>query len=109
MIGVAGDHVKAMWLMLQQEKPDDYVIATGETHSVREFAELAFKGVNLDWQKYVIVDKSFYRPVDVLSLCGDYSKARRVLGWKPEITFTKLVSMMVKADLECVGSSLGRR
>jgi GDPmannose 4,6-dehydratase len=98
--GYAGDHVKAMWLMLQQEKPDDYVVATGKTHSVKEFAEHAFKEVRLNWEDYVKVDKQFYRPADVHELCGDASKARQVLGWKPKVTFEQLVKMMVKADLE---------
>jgi GDPmannose 4,6-dehydratase len=98
--GYAGDYVKAMWLMLQQEKPDDFVIATGVAHSVREFAELAFKEAGLNWEDYVVIDKRFQRPADVACLCGDASKAQLVLGWKPEVTFEQLVSMMVKADLE---------
>ncbi|MFC2022418.1 GDP-mannose 4,6-dehydratase [Chloroflexota bacterium] len=105
--GYAGDYVKAMWLMLQQEKPDDYVIATGEPHSVKEFAELAFREIGLDWQDYVIEDKQLYRPADVLCLCGDASKARGVLGWAAEVTFEQLVSMMVKADLEAVKELAG--
>ena len=100
--GYAGDYVKALWQMLQQEKPDDYVIATGVTHSVREFAKLAFREVGLNWEDYVVVDKRFRRPADVEYLCGDVSKARQVLGWKPEVTFEQLVSMMVKADMERV-------
>ncbi|MCL0041195.1 GDP-mannose 4,6-dehydratase [Dehalococcoidia bacterium] len=103
--GYAGDYVKAMWLMLQQEKPDDYVIATGQSHSVKELAELAFREVDLNWEDYVVVDQRFRRPADVEALCGDASKARRVLGWKPEVTFEQLVSMMVKADLERVRGS----
>ena len=98
--GYAGDYVKAMWLMLQQERPDDYVIATGESHSVKEFVEIAFTEVGLDWRDYVIVDKALYRPADVPCLCGDASKAKRVFGWAPEVTFKQLVSRMVKADLE---------
>jgi GDPmannose 4,6-dehydratase len=98
--GYAGDYVKAMWLMLQQDKPDDYVIATGETHSVREFVEIAFQVVGLDWRKYVVIDERFYRPADVPLLQGDPSKAMRVLGWKPETTFKELVKMMVEYDLE---------
>jgi len=89
-----------MWLMLQQDKPDDYVIATGETHTVREFVELAFKYAGLDWKKYVRVDKTFYRPAEVNILLGNYGKAKRILGWKPKVTFKELVRMMVKADLE---------
>lgn len=98
--GFAGDYVEAMWLMLQQDKPDDYVIATGETHSVREFVELAFSEVGLDWEKYVVVDPKFVRPAEVEMLIGDASKARRILGWKPKIKFKELVKMMVKADVE---------
>lgn len=98
--GYAGDYVKAMWLMLQRDEPDDYVIATGQSHSVKEFAELAFAEVGLDWQDYVVVDKQFLRPAEVYHLCGDTSKARKVLGWKPEVNFEQLVSMMVKADLD---------
>jgi len=98
--GYAGDYIKAMWLMLQYSKPDDYVIATGETHTVREFTELAFKYVGLDWKKYVKVDKNFYRPSEVNILFGDYSKARKVLKWKPTVKFKDLVKMMVDADLK---------
>ncbi|MFQ5976087.1 MAG: GDP-mannose 4,6-dehydratase [Candidatus Hydrothermarchaeales archaeon] len=98
--GFAGDYVKAMWMMLQQEEPDDYVIATGKNHSVKEFAELAFKEVGLNWEDYVVVDKRFSRPADVRELCGDSSKARKVLGWEPEVSFEELVKMMVKADLK---------
>lgn len=97
--GFAGDYVKAMWLMLQQDEPDDFVIATGETHSVREFVELAFAFVDLDWREYVIVDERFYRPVDVPILQGDYSKAKKKLGWEPKTTFKDLVKMMVEYDL----------
>jgi len=98
--GYASEYVRSMWLMLQQNESDDYVIATGETHSVREFVEKAFKIVNLDWKKYVKVDKRFLRPLDVEYLCGDYSKAKRKLGWEPKVKFDKLVEIMVKADLE---------
>ena len=100
--GHAKDYVEAMWLMLQQEKADDYVIATGQNHSVKEFAELAFREAGLNWEDYVVVDQRFHRPADVQYLRGDASKARRVLGWKPKVTFEQLVSMMVKADLERV-------
>ena len=99
--GFAGDYVKAMWMMLQQAKPDDYVIATGETHSVREFCELAFAEAGLDDKKYVRVDQKFFRPHDVRRLHGDPSKAVRVLGWNPrETSFHDLVKMMVRADME---------
>jgi GDPmannose 4,6-dehydratase len=98
--GFAADYIKAMWLMLQQEKPDDYVIATGQTHSVRDFAALAFKHVGLDWRKYVVIDKTFYRPAEVYELKGDYSKARRILNWKPTVNFEELAKMMVDMDLK---------
>jgi len=97
--GYAGDYVKAMWLMLQQDKPDDYVIATGETHSVREFIEEAFDYVDLDWQRYVVQDPKYYRPAEVDLLVGDPSKAILKLGWKPSIDFRQLVHLMVNADL----------
>ncbi|MBC7263253.1 MAG: GDP-mannose 4,6-dehydratase [Chloroflexi bacterium] len=105
--GFAGDYVRAMWLMLQQDKPDDYVIATGETHSVRELCEMAFAYVGLNWQDHVVVDKQFFRPAEVDQLVGDASKARRVLGWKPEISFKQLIEMMVDADLELVRKQRG--
>jgi GDPmannose 4,6-dehydratase len=98
--GFARDYVEAIWLMLQQEKPDDFVIATGETHSVREFLEEAFSYVKLDWQKYVEIDPRYYRPTEVDVLQGDASKARNKLGWKPKVTFKELVRLMVDADLE---------
>jgi GDPmannose 4,6-dehydratase len=98
--GFAGDYVKAMWLMLQQDTPDDYVIATGETHSVRELVEVAFNCVNLDWQKYVEIDERFIRPAEVDLLIGDPRKAKAKLGWEPEVSFTGLVEMMVKSDLK---------
>jgi len=104
--GYAGDYVAAMWLMLQQEKPDDYVIATGQSHSVKEFAELVFKEVGLNWVDYVVVDPRFRRPADVEHLCGDASKAQKVFNWKPRVTFEGLVRMMVKADLEGVKASM---
>jgi len=89
-----------MWLMLQQDQPDDYVIATGETHSVREFLEAAFGMVGLDWQKYVVHDSRYLRPAEVDLLVGDSSKAHRQLGWKPKTTFKELVKIMVEADIE---------
>lgn len=100
--GFAGDYVKAMWMMLQQDIPDDYVIATGESHSVREFLDLAFGHVGLNWQDYVVVDPKFLRPAEVDYLMGDPSKAIKKLGWKPEVSFEGLVRMMVDADLERV-------
>jgi GDPmannose 4,6-dehydratase len=98
--GFARDYVEAIWLMLQQEKPDDFVIATGETHSVREFLEEAFSYLNLDWEKYVEIDPRYYRPTEVDVLLGDSSKARNKLGWKPKVTFNELVRLMVDSDLE---------
>jgi GDPmannose 4,6-dehydratase len=98
--GFAGDYVKAMWLMMQQKEPDDYVVATGEAHSVGEFAKLAFDEVGLDWEKYVKVNAKFIRPAEVNLLLGDASKAHRVLGWKPEVKFEELIRMMVREDLK---------
>ncbi|MGQ9493546.1 MAG: GDP-mannose 4,6-dehydratase [Anaerolineae bacterium] len=97
--GFAGDYIRAMWLMLQQDKPDDYVVATGKTHSVRELCELAFSYVGLNWEDHVVVDPEFIRPADVDLLVGDASKARRVLGWQPIVSFEELIQMMVDADL----------
>jgi GDPmannose 4,6-dehydratase len=98
--GFAGDYVEAMWLMLQQEKPDDYVIATGETHSVGELVQTAFECVGLDWRRYVVQDPSLVRPAEVDLLIGDGSKAKRELGWQPKVGFKELVRGMVAADLE---------
>jgi GDPmannose 4,6-dehydratase len=98
--GFAGDYVKAMWLMLQQEVPSDYVIATGVTHSVQEFVEIAFDHVGLDWRKYVVVDPQFIRPAEVDFLQGNAQKAKQELGWEPTVSFEELVKMMVEADLE---------
>ena len=103
-MGFAGDYVRAMWLMLQQEKADDYVIATGETHSIREICEVAFSHVGLDYQDYVICDERFFRPAEVDLLVGDASKAGRRLGWEPHVTFTELIQDMVDADLELLRS-----
>jgi len=97
--GFAGDYVKAMWLMLQQDQPEDYVIATGETHSVKEFIELAFDRAGLNWKDYVVVDPKFFRPAEVDLLLGDPTKAKKKLNWKPEIDFHGLINMMVDADL----------
>jgi len=102
--GFAGDYVEAMWLMLQQPTPDDFVIATGETHSVRELCEVAFARVGLDWEKHVVVDQTHVRPAEVDRLIGDAGKARRVLGWSPKVSFRNLVEMMVDADVRA-GSS----
>jgi GDPmannose 4,6-dehydratase len=107
--GFAGDYVKAMWLMLQTEKPDDYVIATGQTHSVRQLVETAFGAAGLDWKKYVVQDSSLIRPAEVDLLVGDPSKAARQLGWKPEVDFQGLVRMMVASDLERVKKEIGNR
>jgi len=100
--GFAGDYVEAMWLMLQQDEPDNYVISTNETHSVREFCELAFDRLGLDWQKYVVQDEKFFRPAEVELLVGDSSLARDKLGWKPKTSFPELVNMMVDADLDAL-------
>lgn len=108
-IGFAGDYVEAMWLMLQQPAPDDYVIAMGETHSIREMCQEAFEYTDLDWQKYVVQDPRFMRPAEVELLVGDASKARRALGWKPKVNFRKLVQLMVDADLELVRQEHGLR
>ena len=97
--GYAPEYIESMWLILQQGEPDDYVVATNETHSVREFVEKAFKVVGLDWESYVSVDERFLRPLDVNYLKGDYSKARQKLGWKPKVTFDKLVGIMLNEDL----------
>jgi GDPmannose 4,6-dehydratase len=97
--GFAPDYVRAMWLMLQHDRPDDYVVATGETHTVREFCQEAFGYAGLDWEKYVVTDPKYYRPAEVDLLVGDATKAGRVLGWKPAVTFRDLVRIMVDADL----------
>ena len=97
--GYAPDYVRAMWLMLQQDHPDDYVVATGETHSVREFCQVAFDHVGLDWAKHVVVDPKYYRPAEVDLLVGDPGKAKRILNWEPSVTFGELARIMVDADL----------
>ncbi len=99
-LGFAGDYVRAMWLMLQQEKPDNYVIASGETHSIREMCEVAFGHVGLDYREYVVSDPRFFRPAEVDLLVGDASKARRELGWEPQVSFADLIRMMVEADIQ---------
>jgi GDPmannose 4,6-dehydratase len=103
--GFAGDYVRAMWLMLQQERPDDFVIATGIAHSVRDLVEVAFGHAGLDWQKYVTLDPKLIRPAEVEHLIGDCTKAKTQLGWKPAVDFAGLVKMMVDADLERVGAA----
>ena len=97
--GFSGDYVRAMWLMLQQDKPEDFVISTGETRTVRELVQTAFNYVDLDWEKYTVVDQQFFRPAEVDLLVGDSSKARKILGWKPEVSFKQMVEMMVESDL----------
>jgi GDPmannose 4,6-dehydratase len=104
--GYAKDYVEAMWLMLQQDRPDDYVIATGETHSVREFAEVAFAHIGLNWKDYVEVDPRYFRPAEVELLLGDSTKAQKALGWKPKVTFTALAKMMVDSDLADLESKI---
>lgn len=98
--GYSPDYVEAMWLMLQQAEPDDYVVATGETHRVRDFVEIAFASVGLDWQKYVVIDENLFRPAETVTLVGDARKAKKKLGWAPKVRFEELVERMVRADLE---------
>jgi GDPmannose 4,6-dehydratase len=107
--GFAGDYVEAMWMMLQQPEADDYVIATGESHSIRDVLDLAFGALDLSWKDYVHVDPRYFRPTEVDHLRGDASKARRKLGWEPKVTFEELITMMVRADEEDVRSSLAGR
>jgi GDPmannose 4,6-dehydratase len=107
--GDAREYVQAMWLMLQQDKPDDYVIATGETHSIREFLDLAFGHVALDWKKHVEIDPRYYRPAEVDLLIGDYSKAKKILGWEPKTKFKDLVIDMVNADIKLLQDHLEGR
>ncbi|HEY5699885.1 MAG TPA: GDP-mannose 4,6-dehydratase, partial [Acidimicrobiales bacterium] len=104
--GYAGDYVKAMWQMLQQDEPDNYVVSTNETHSVREFCEVGFDHVDLDWEQYVVMDEAFMRPAEVDLLVGDSAKARSVLGWTPTVDFEDLVTMMVSADLDLLNGKL---
>lgn len=106
--GFAGDYVRAMWLMLQQPAPDDYVVGTGQTHSVRELCEIAFAHVGLDWRDYVVQDPRYMRPAEVDLLVADPSKARRVLGWEPTVSFEELVKMMVDADLKLLQEEMER-
>ena len=98
--GFAGDYVRAMWLMLQQDVADDFVVATGETHSVREFLQIAFSHVGLNFEDYVVIDPEFIRPAEVELLLGNPAKARKQLGWQPKVSFEQLVTMMVEADLD---------
>ena len=100
--GFAGDYVRGMWLMLQQDKPDDYVLATGETHQIRELCEVAFEHAGLNWQDHVVIDQKFYRPAEVDLLVGDPGKAGRELGWEPKVSFKELVHMMVDADIQAI-------
>lgn len=104
--GFAGDYVEAIWMMMQQPDPDDFVIATGESHSVREFAEMAFGYTGLDWRKYIEIDPSYFRPTEVDFLCGDASKARAQLGWRPKTRFADLVKLMVDADIRLLNEKL---
>jgi GDPmannose 4,6-dehydratase len=105
--GFAGDYVRAMWLMLQQDKPDDFVVSAGTTHSVRELCEIAFGHAGLDWQEHVVIDNRFFRPAEVDLLIGDPSKARKALGWVPTHSFEDLITMMVDADLALVRRQMG--
>jgi GDPmannose 4,6-dehydratase len=104
--GFAADYVRAMWMMLQQDSPDDYVVSTGETHEVRELCRLAFEAADLDWEQHVVIDEKFLRPAEVDLLVGDPTKAHDVLGWKRDVEFPGLVTMMVEADLDLVGRAL---
>jgi GDPmannose 4,6-dehydratase len=104
--GFAGDYVEAMWMMLQQKKPDDYVVGTGETHTVREFCELAFGAAGMDWEKYVKVDPRFLRPAEVELLIANPAKARKRLGWEPKVPFKQLVKMMVESDIDAVAREI---
>jgi GDPmannose 4,6-dehydratase len=103
--GFAGDYVKAMWLMLRRDRPDDYVIGTGETHSVRDLVEAAFSSLDLDWRDHVVEDPALLRPAEVEKLCADSSKAHHDLGWRPEVGFEELIRMMVDADVQALSSS----
>lgn len=107
--GYAKEYVEAMWLMLQQPEPDDYVVATNETHSIREFLDVAFAHADLDWKKYVQIDPRYYRPAEVDLLIGDYSKAKRKLGWEPKTRFVDLVKLMVDADVKLLRDHLEGR
>ncbi len=104
--GFAGDYVEAMWLMLQQDEPDDYVVATGETHSVREFVQIAFEHAGLDWEQHVVIDERYFRPAEVDLLIGNPAKAEKVLGWQRRTSFEELVTMMVDADVELLSGRL---
>ena len=104
--GFAGDYVRAMWLMMQQDTPDDYVVSTGQRHTVRDFCRVAFDHVGLNWEDHVEIDPAFLRPADVNTLCGDFSKAHENLGWQPEVTFEQLVQMMVDTDLDRISGKL---
>jgi GDPmannose 4,6-dehydratase len=105
--GYAGDYVEAMWRMLQQKAPDDYVVASGRQHSVRQLCEIAFRHAGLDWRDHVVVDPAFLRPAEVEHLLGDARKARRKLGWRPKVTFEAMIRMMVDADLARVKTEIG--
>jgi GDPmannose 4,6-dehydratase len=104
--GFAGDYVEAMWMMLQHHKPDDYVVATGETHSVQEFCDLVFTKLDLDYNKYVEIDEKYYRPAEVDILLGDPTKAKEQLGWKPKVSFGGLIDMMIESDLQLAHKEL---
>ena len=97
--GYTKDYVGAMWMMLQQEKPDNFVVATGENHTIREFAEIAFDHIGLNWQDYIVIDKTFFRPAEIYDLKGDYSKAKKILGWEPKTQFKDLVRIMVDSEI----------
>jgi GDPmannose 4,6-dehydratase len=104
--GFAGDYVDAMWRMVQQDEPDDYVVSSNETHSVKELVELAFGHAGLDWEQHVVIDEKFFRPAEVDLLIGDSTKARTQLGWEPKVDFQGLVTMMVDADIDLLSGKL---
>jgi GDPmannose 4,6-dehydratase len=106
--GYAGDYVNAMWLMLQQKEPDDYVIATGESHSVTELIETAFRCVELDWEKYISIDERLYRPTEIYELKGNPAKAKNKLDWQPSVTFEHLIKMMVNSEIESLTRNSSR-
>src|SRR5262249_33408984 len=106
--GFAGDYVRAMWLMLQQDQPEDYVVGTGQAHSVEDFVRIAFAHLGLDWRRHVVIDPQFYRPAEVDLLLADPAKAHKQLGWQPEVTFEQLVKTMVDADILSLSQQYGR-
>ena len=103
--GYTKDYVQAMWMMMQQENPDNFVIASGKSHAIKEFVEIAFDHIGLDWHNYVEIDQSFFRPAEIYDLTGDYDKAERVLGWKPKTSFKDLVKIMVDSEIDKINNT----